>query len=189
MPVISITLLPVYPDAVEQRLLHRVATAARSVIAASPAGTTVFTQHAGNYQRNGQVFHAGAPARAVASEVVKGYLEAMQERDLPAAQAFLADGFTMCFPGGVQMQTLQQMMQWARPRYRSIAKDYENFEEVWREEDCVVYCHGTLHGIFNDGSAFSGVRFIDRFEVCNDRIVRQDVWNDLAQRMSSQAAA
>jgi hypothetical protein len=34
--------------------------------------------------------------------------------------------------------------------------------------------------VWLDGSAFEGVRFLDRFDVRDGRIQRQDVWNDLA---------
>lgn len=66
MPVISITLLPDYSAETEQRLVQRVAQAARPVIAAPAAGTTVFVNHASTYQRYGRVFTAGGPARAPA---------------------------------------------------------------------------------------------------------------------------
>ena len=56
MPVISITLLPGYSAEAEERLVGRVALAARSVIAAAAAGTTVFVNHAHTYQRDGRVF-------------------------------------------------------------------------------------------------------------------------------------
>lgn len=181
MPVISVTLLPGYSAEVEERLVGRLASAARSVIAAAPAGTTVFVNHASTYQRDGRVFRAGGAARPVASELVKNYLEAMQQRDVAAAQCLLAAGFSMCFPGGVEMHTLEQMLAWAQPRYRSIAKDCERFEEVWHEEHTVVYCSGTLRGTWNDGRVFSGIRFMDRFEVVEGKIARQEVWNDLAE--------
>ncbi|MCY1166792.1 MAG: nuclear transport factor 2 family protein [Pseudomonadota bacterium] len=187
MPVISVTLLPGYPADVETRLVGRLATAARSVIAASPAGTTVFVNHANTYQRDGNVFSSGGPARPVASDVVKGFLEAMQQRDLNTAQSFLAAGFAMRFPGSAVMHSLAEMINWARPRYRSVAKDYERFEEVWRENDTVVFCSGTLHGTWNDGRDFSGIRFIDRFEVVDGKITRQDVWNDVAETLAAQA--
>jgi hypothetical protein len=44
-----------------------------------------------------------------------------------------------------------------------------------------VYVRGTLHGRWRDGSAFDGVRFIDRFEIRDGLIVRQDVWNDAGE--------
>ena len=45
----------------------------------------------------------------------------------------------------------------------------------------MVYCSGTLFGVWNDGSAFEGIRFIDRFEVVNNLLTRQEVWNDVAE--------
>jgi hypothetical protein len=45
----------------------------------------------------------------------------------------------------------------------------------------VVYTRGTLAGEWPDGTAFGGIRFIDRFEVTDGFITRQDVWNDLAE--------
>jgi hypothetical protein len=40
---------------------------------------------------------------------------------------------------------------------------------------------GTLHGVWLDGTPFEGIRFIDRFELADGRIQRQDVWNDMAE--------
>lgn len=181
MPVISVTLLPGYSSDVEARLVGRLAIAARSVIAASPAGTTVFVNHASTYQRNGQIFSTGGLGRPVASEVVQAFLQALQSRDLVTAQTFLAPDFVMVFPGGVRIHTLAEMIAWTTPRYSSIAKLHERLEEVWREEDTVVFCSGTLEGTWPDGCDFSGIRFMDRFEVSGGKITRQEVWNDMAE--------
>ena len=189
MPLISVTLLPGYPGDVEERLAARLATAARSVVAASSAGTTVAIQHASTYYRDGHVFTGGAPARPVASEIVREFLQRMQQRDLAGAGALLAPDFTMCFPGGALMHRLEELLEWASGRYRSVAKDYERFEECWSGEGAVVYCSGTLHGVWTDGREFSGIRFIDRLEVVDGRIRRQDVWNDLAEATARAATA
>jgi len=181
MPVISITLLPGYSAEAEERLVGRVALAARSVIAAADAGTTVFVNHAHTYQRDGRVFSKGGPECANASELVRHFLALMQARDLSSASALLAPDFVMHFPGHTAMQRLEELLAWSRQRYNSIAKDYERFDESWSEGMTVVYCFGTLHGVWLDGSAFSGIRFIDRFEVAEGLIQRQDVWNDLAE--------
>lgn len=185
MPLISVTLLPGYPPEVEERLAARLAMAARSVVAASSAGTTVSIQHAGTYYRDGRVFDGGAPARPVASDIVRKYLELMQERDLAGAAALLAPDFAMCFPGGVVMHRFEELIEWASGRYRSVAKDYERFDECWSGEGAIVYCSGTLYGVWSDGREFSGIRFIDRIEVVDGRIRRQDVWNDLAEATAS----
>jgi phenylpyruvate tautomerase PptA (4-oxalocrotonate tautomerase family)/ketosteroid isomerase-like protein len=182
MPVIDITLLPGYDAEVESRLVRRVAQATRSVIAAVPAGTTVFVRHPSTYQRDGRVFHGGpGPARPEAAALVRHFLERMQERDLPAAQALLAPGFVMQFPGAAPMSRLEQLVEWGKGRYQRVGKVYERFDESWGDEATVVYCSGTLYGVWLDGSAFEGIRFIDRFEVVDGLITRQDVWNDLAE--------
>jgi phenylpyruvate tautomerase PptA (4-oxalocrotonate tautomerase family) len=181
MPVISITLLPGYSPDVEQRLVSRVALAARSVIAAPDAGTTVFVNQASTYQRDGRVHRSGGPACADASALVREFLGLMQARDLAGAERFLAPGFSMTFPGGVVMQQLTQLVGWAAGRYQSVAKTYAQFDECWTPGGATVYCAGTLSGVWLDGTAFSGIRFIDRFEVAGGLLVRQDVWNDLAE--------
>lgn len=180
MPVISVTLLPGYSSEAESRLVHRVAVAARSVIAAASAGTTVFVQHASTYQRDDKVFSVGGAERPDASALVRAFLDRMQERDLAAAEQMLAPGFQMTFPGAAPMQRLPQLVEWSRSRYRNVAKDYERFDESWTGDGAVVYCFGNLHGTWLDGTTFKWIRFIDRFEVSDGLISRQDVWNDMA---------
>jgi hypothetical protein len=87
----------------------------------------------------------------------------------------------MCFPGGVVMHTLQELTAWATQRYSRIGKHYEQFEESWQGDVTVVFCHGSLQGTWLDGESFEGIRFIDRMEVRGGKIIRQDVWNDLAE--------
>lgn len=188
MPVISITLLSGYSAQAESRLVDRVALAARSVIAAAAAGTTVFVQHAHTYQRDGKVFTSGGPERVDAALLVRTFLEHMQARDLTAAARLLAPDFQMLFPGAPAMTGLDQLVAWARGRYRSVAKTYDHVDESWGADAAVVHCSGSLHGEWLDGTAFSGIRFIDRFEVANDLIRRQEVWNDLALHQRANAA-
>lgn len=180
MPVISVTLLPGYSSEAESRLVQRVAIAARSVIAAAPAGTTVFVQQASTYQRDDKVFGSGGSERPDASALVHGFLDRMQQRDLAAAQALLAPDFQMTFPGAPAMQQLEQLVQWSRSRYLRVEKVYARFDECWTGDGAIVYCFGQLHGTWLDGSAFEGIRFIDRFDVRDGKICRQDVWNDMA---------
>jgi phenylpyruvate tautomerase PptA (4-oxalocrotonate tautomerase family) len=181
MPVVSITLLPGYAPETQHRMVNRVAQAVRSVIDTPEAGTTVFVNEVSTYRRDGKVFSGGRAAHPVASDVVKSFLQAMQERDMALAQSFLHPAFVMCFPGGVQMRTLPELIVWAQQRYSTIRKDYAQFEESWQGDTTVVFCHGTLHGAWLNGEAFEGIRFIDRMEVRGGLIYRQDVWNDLAE--------
>lgn len=109
--------------------------------------------------------------------VVRQYLEAMERRDLAAARSLLAPGFFMVFPGNRRFDSLEQLVEWARGRYRSARKTCERFDAM-RE---AVYCHGTLHGELLDGTPYSGIRFIDRFTVRDGRLIDQQVWNDMAE--------
>jgi hypothetical protein len=181
MPVITVTLLPGYSSDCESRLVQRLGLAARSVVAAQAAGTTVFVQHAATYMRDNRVFTGGGPELPDASSLVRRFLETMQARDLAKAREFLAPGFVMQFPGSPVMTELEQLLDWAKGRYQGVSKSYERFEECWGDGVTTVFCSGTLQGAWPDGSHFEGIRFIDRFEVQSGQLRRQDVWNDLAE--------
>ncbi len=79
------------------------------------------------------------------------------------------------------MRTLPELSAWAQHRYSAIRKNYEQFEESWQGNATVVFCHGTLQGTWLNGDSFENIRFIDRMQVCDGVITRQDVWNDLAE--------
>lgn len=119
-----------------------------------------------------------------AVRTVRDYLNAMEARDLDLAQSFLGDGFVMVFPGNARFRHLKELVGWSRDRYKFVRKKYETFDvAAGRGGVTVVYCTGTLSGEWLDGSSFSGIRFIDRFELEDDRIVNQQVWNDMAEAM------
>ena len=181
MPVISVTLLPGYPQDAQHRLVQRLAHTARSVIDASDAGTTVFVQEVSAYRRDGNVFSSGGPVLPEASQLVAQFLDCMAARNFEAAQAFLAPSFEMVFPGGQTMHQLTELLSWAAPRYQKVGKTKMHFDESWQSDKTVVYCRGMLNGVWLDGTEFKDIRFIDRFEVVKGKLQRQDVWNDLAE--------
>ena len=110
-------------------------------------------------------------------QTVRAYLDAMERRDLAAAKSFLAPGFHMVFPGDKRFDSLEQLVESAKTRYRSAKKKYERYEAAGN----VMYCFGTLYGELLDGTPYSGIRFIDRFTVKDGRLVDQMVWNDMAE--------
>ena len=115
-------------------------------------------------------------------ELVKAFLETMEARDLAGAKAMLAPGFAMTFPGGARFSTLEELVAWARPRYQWVRKRYDRFDEVpGAAGEGAVYCHGTLHGVWPDGTPFEGIRFIDRFTIRDGKLADQLVWNDIAE--------
>ena len=182
MPIVEIHILEGYGGAEKNRLGKAVTDAVRMVVPAVPEAITVITHEMphDNYLRGG-VARQGAPALPDAVEVVRAFLGAMEARDLTSAETFLGAGFTMQFPGADPMNTLPQLVDWAKPRYRYVKKTYERFDQAMSDAGPVVYCSGTLHGGWPDGTPFEGIRFIDRFQFSEGLIVRQDVWNDIAE--------
>ncbi|TNF63134.1 MAG: tautomerase [Rhodobacteraceae bacterium] len=180
MPVVEIHLIEGYGEGDKRRLGHALTDAVRSVLPAPLEGITVMIHEMlpSGYMRGGEG-KTPAPALPDPAETVRAYLDAMEARDLDRAGTFLGAGFTMQFPGAAPMNTLAQLVEWSKPRYRFVKKTYERFDAGMSAEGPVVYCFGTLHGEWLDGSAFEGIRFIDRFQLSEGLIVRQDVWNDM----------
>ncbi len=182
MPVIELHLLEGYADTARTRLGEALTDAVRLVVPAHPDLVTVMIHEHGpsNYMR-GRTSRGGATALPDPAAVVRGYLDAMEARDLDAARAHLAESFTMTFPGTAPMTSLDQLIAWSRSRYKRVAKTYEGIDTCATPGPAVVYARGTLSGAWPDGTAFEGIRFIDRFELVSGLITRQDVWNDIAE--------
>lgn len=182
MPSIHLHLMEGYSSDDKSRLMKALTKAIRFVLPAKPDGVTIFLHEVPpeNYARGGTQ-RAAAPALLDPAAIIKDYLGAMEARDLEQARSFLAQGFKMVFPGDVEMTTPEELIDWAKPRYRFVSKTYEGIEAFQGEETAIVYARGTLSGEWPDGTAFSDIRFIDRFEVADNKITRQDVWNDIAE--------
>ena len=189
MPIVTVNLIAGYDPQTKARLGSVLTDAIRSVIPAAPEAVTVILDETApeNYFRGG-VARNPAPGSPDPAAIVRDFLSAMEARDLDAARGFIADGFAMTFPGGVRMTSLEELVAFARPRYRFVKKTYERFDSLPGGDLSLVYCFGTLSGEWPDGRAFEGIRFIDRFEIANGGIVRQDVWNDIAETRRQGAA-
>ncbi len=124
-------------------------------------------------------------SQKLGTQLVRDFLDTMEARDLDKAKSFLAEGFTMVFPGGGTMTTLEELIAWSKPRYQKVGKHYDRFDECPSGPDgdngTVVYCYGTLHGVWLDGTPFDGIRFIDRFTVKGGKLADQMVWNDMGE--------
>jgi hypothetical protein len=133
-----------------------------------------------NYMRGGQT-RLPAPARPEPCDLIRSYLSAMEARDIETARSMLAEGFVMNFPAALGLKTLEELIAWAGPRYRFVKKTYDSFEAFQQGRVTIVYAMGTLSGEWPDGTSFENIRFIDRFELADGKITRQDVWNDMAE--------
>jgi phenylpyruvate tautomerase PptA (4-oxalocrotonate tautomerase family)/limonene-1,2-epoxide hydrolase len=188
MPVVTITLLEGYDAATRARLGTALTNAVAGVLDAAPEAITVLMPELdpASYMRGGATRRPGPP-RPDPAEMVGTFLRTMEARDLDAARAMLAPGFTMTFPGGQRMATLEELVAWSKPRYRFVTKTYERFDSLQDGATSICYCFGTLSGEWLDGTPFGGIRFIDRFEIEGGRFTRQDVWNDMAEAKARSA--
>jgi hypothetical protein len=121
----------------------------------------------------------------LARDIVRAYLDMMEARELERAKRFLAPEFAMTFPGNQRFTALEAMIDWAKPRYRWVKKRYDRFDMAQGPTATHVYCFGTLYGEWPDGTAFEGIRFIDRFTVRAGKLIDQMVWNDMGEARAS----
>lgn len=114
-------------------------------------------------------------------ERTEAYLRLSGERRTAEASAFLDDHVELVFPGGVTYSRLEKVFESAASLYRSIAKRHEAWDVAPKPDGTVVVISaGTLEGENLHGVRFEAVRYVDRITWRGDRIVRQEVWNDLA---------
>jgi len=185
MPVIEVHLLEGYSSDEKLRLSEALTDATRLVVPASPDLITIMTHEmpASNYCR-GRTMRKPAPALPDPCEIVKRFLGSLGERELDKAREYCDANFQMIFPDASPMSALEELIDWSKQRYTRIEKHNMSFEALHAPgEETIVYCTGTLSGDFLDGTAFSNVRFIDRFELISGKITRQQVWNDLGEVM------
>lgn len=117
---------------------------------------------------------------AMARETIERFIRAVNARDADAAQATLAPGAQLVFPGPTVFEKVGDFLAWAGPRYRKATYTYGEMDFLDKREGTVVYAQGSVDGEFPDGVAFTGVRYIDRFTIARGRIVRKEVWSDMA---------
>jgi ketosteroid isomerase-like protein len=130
--------------------------------------------------RDQPVVHAMArDSLGPAGQLVWDFLTLFAERRYAEANAYLAPGCQMLFPGGAVFTDCTELPVRAASIYRWVKKVFERFDEHETPAGTVVYNYGGLFGEWPDGEPFAGVRYIDRFLVRDGRIVDQKVWNDL----------
>jgi len=190
MPVTTITLIEGYDDETKERLMTALGRTVRSIIGAPPDGITVMVNEvsASGYMRGGELKNPGPPPPSAAN-IVQDYLDAIEARDLTTAKSLLDEGFTMTFPGDVTFSALEELIEWAKPRYRWVKKTYERFDQAPADDGTAVTCFGVLNGEWPDGTGFQDIRFVDWFHVEGGLIKRQLVWNDLAEVAAKRTAS
>lgn len=116
-----------------------------------------------------------------ARTAVLAYLKAMEDRHLDEARSHIAPDVVMVFPGGRKFTSIDEIVANSGGRYVKVQKAISR-SESWRLGDrIIVLVTGTLYGHWKDGQAFDGIRFADRFEVEDGKIILQEVWNDAGE--------
>jgi ketosteroid isomerase-like protein len=113
--------------------------------------------------------------------IVSNFLEASMAPDPQRAATFMAADVRITFTGGRVMNDTQAITDFNNGRYAWVKKSLGQFDWTEHPDHTVVYSNGTLYGEWPDGRAFSGNRYLDRFEVRDGQITRMDVWNDSAE--------
>jgi phenylpyruvate tautomerase PptA (4-oxalocrotonate tautomerase family) len=185
MPLIECTLIEGYSALTRRLVSERLTDAACSAIGADANFVTVTIKEVApeNYMR-GRIARPPAEAPLQSDQIMHLYLQAMEARDLGAAAEFLGDTFEIICPGNWRFSTLAEFTDWAQPRYRSISKTFLATDVSFHGDDATVFCHGTLSGVWHDGSTFAGIRFVDRFALTDGRITSQQIWNEMAEVIS-----
>lgn len=112
---------------------------------------------------------------------IQDFLRKIEARDLVAAERLMDPGARIIFPGRAVYKSQAEMVEASRGRYQWVKKTFDRTDVITEEGAAVVYIMGTLFGVNRHGVPFSDIRYIDRFEIREGLITRQDVWNDLAE--------
>ncbi len=115
-------------------------------------------------------------------EIVKAFLAASMAPDPDSAAALMSQDVVITFTGKRVMPSVHGVTAFNAARYQWVKKQLGEFD--WMEKrpgHVVVYCTGFLYGVWPDGRAFAGNRYLDRYEVIEGRITKMDVWNDSAE--------
>jgi hypothetical protein len=118
--------------------------------------------------------------------MIDTFLQLCEDRQLDEASTYLAADVDIIFPGDRRYAGLHDMAAASKGRYAWVRKNRIRYfvaehTNANGDREQVVTSIGTLFGENNDGTAFADVRYVDIFTIRNDLIVRQEVWNDLAE--------
>lgn len=114
-------------------------------------------------------------------DIVKAFLEAMSRRDFAAMELLMAPSFRMTTTGGVVYSHPKDFAVNSARRQKTAKKTTDTYDEIPTAKGGIVYSIGSMAGQWNDGSEYKGVRYIDRFEIVDGKIVDMNVYSDMAE--------
>ncbi len=120
--------------------------------------------------------------------IVEAFLVASMVPDPETAAKYIAKDVVIHFTGKTRMAHPTEMTAYNASRYNWVKKDIERYDVAPGDGVTTIYSTGTLYGEWPNGDRFEGNRYVDRFEVRNNKIVKIDVWNDSAERILKRGA-
>jgi len=116
-------------------------------------------------------------------EIVEEFLRIVMIPDPEAARAFTSPDLQIRFTGGRAMREPAETSAFNASRYKWVKKRFIQTDLVVgaTDDEAIVYNIGTLYGEWLDGTPFEGNRYVDRYVVCQGKIVQMQVWNDSAE--------
>lgn len=115
------------------------------------------------------------------NEIAAGFFSAMARRDVAVVKSLLAPGFVMTVSGNHRFTDIEAFFSYSRTRQGAVRKHVAGYDVCHGNGKSIVYAHGTMSGTWLDGSPYENVRFVDRFEIERDRILKLDVFSDMAE--------
>ena len=115
------------------------------------------------------------------TDVVKKFLDAMGQRDFATLESLMAPNFKMTVTGGGVFTHPREFAAQSKGRQKSAKKTTDRYDEIPTISGAIVYSIGSMAGEWNNGTPYSGVRYIDRFEVVHGKITDMNVWSDMAE--------
>jgi hypothetical protein len=119
-------------------------------------------------------------------DLVRRWFDAMASGDLESASKLMAPGHRITISGGYRFSSLGEFAVFAASRYREVRKQCDSFEACEAAGGFAVYVRGEMSGSWTDGTAFSRVRWCDRFLVQAGNIIELDTFSDLAEARSTE---
>ncbi|MBU2870652.1 nuclear transport factor 2 family protein [Colwellia sp. E2M01] len=116
-----------------------------------------------------------------AIKIVAEFLEASMKPAPEIAATYMSEDVEITFTGNRKMRSATVITEFNNNRYNWVKKAISHYDCTVYEDYAVVYSNGTLFGEWKNGQSFSGNRYLDRFEVRNNKICKMDVWNDSAE--------
>jgi hypothetical protein len=119
--------------------------------------------------------------RAQAIDAARDFMDAMERGDLAAAATLCAPRFVLLAPGSQRFDALDGFVAFGRGRYLEVRKVEREFDACESAAGIVVYAHGVMNGRWLDGSAFAGLRYVDRFVIVDGRVLELQILNELGE--------